>query len=585
MLKKLNKNITNLLFNSLYSGCFKSIFTLYVLTLKGFYFYIKNMNTKKTFNKPPKKNITNICYVFVLFFVFLFDSAFAQSNVETPKKLEQYTDSSAQVLSLIYKTSLKESDTLKAILTLQHLALIYGHQGNHKKSYDKLWEALLLSDTSKNDSIKVYVYRDIGRHYSYYRRKDKALHFLNLSLNLRKKLVEQKRFNKNDLINGYLSFVATFREFNDFKSSQVYLDSCATYLNNTVRNRDKAFFNFEYGVLLNHQKKYKEALLHFDKSLNWFSEKLPAYRVIINTYKGDSYRALNDFSKGESYYLKALELSEVYNAHKDFTPLIFERLSDLYLAVGNKDKAFNSLQSAKKLDKLYFDSRSVINLPLLEIQDEFLNEKKRQSIALKEQRIRELEQEEQVVFLERLLLFGLIIFLILFGILFINSIRAKHKTEKAILKKKRELEAQKNKELIELKNKELATSVIKLIEKDTFIDKLKNKLSKGKGDIDRNEAKQIINSISINNLENWNEFETRFVSINKKFYNKLTKKFPELTANDQRLCALVKLNFSSKEIAKLLNMSNESVHTTRSRLRKKLKLSRDVNLKQFIAGI
>ena len=87
------------------------------------------------------------------------------------------------------------------------------------------------------------------------------------------------------------------------------------------------------------------------------------------------------------------------------------------------------------------------------------------------------------------------------------------------------------------------------------------------------------------NLENWTEFETRFVSINEKFYKKITKRYPNLTQNDQRLCALVKLNLSSKEIAKLLNMSNESVHTTRSRLRKKLNLSREVNLKQFIANL
>ena len=234
---------------------------------------------------------------------------------------------------------------------------------------------------------------------------------------------------------------------------------------------------------------------------------------------------------------------------------------------------------------MYFDSRSATNRPLLEIQDEFLEEKKRQVIALKEQRIYQLEQDEKVVFLERILLFGFIVFLILFGILFIYNIRSKHKAEKKILRKKREFDIQKNKEVIELKNKELATSVIKLIEKDAFIDQLKEKLSSGDGEIDRREAKQIINSISINNLENWSEFETRFVSINKRFYTKITKRFPDLTANDQRLCALIKLNFSSKEIAKLLNMSNESVHTTRSRLRKKLDISRATNLKKFIASI
>jgi tetratricopeptide (TPR) repeat protein/DNA-binding CsgD family transcriptional regulator len=516
----------------------------------------------------------------------MFGSLYAQENKnQTLKELVQYSDSSAQVLKQLYEASLKSSDTLEAIIALEKLALVYSHEGNHKKSYDYLWQALLLADDSKMYDLKALIYRDIGRHYSYFKRKNKSLKFLNLSLSLRKDLVKNGKIKDEELINGYLAFVATYRELNDFESAKKYLDSAANFMVASTSPRNKAFYDFEHGVILNTQGKYKEALKKFDNSLVLFSQQVPAYRVLIDTYIGDSYRNLKEYGKCEYYYLKALELSEKLHVHKDFTPLIYERLSDLYLTIGNKDKAFSSLKIAKKLDALYFDSRSKTNLPLLEIQDEFLAEKERQVIALKEQRIYQLEQEEKVVLLERILLFGFILFLILFGVLLIYNIRSKHKAEKRILRKKREFEIKKNKEVIELKNKELATSVIKLIEKDAFIDQLKEKLSTGKGDIDRQEAKQIINSISVNNLENWNEFETRFVSINKKFYTKLTKKFPDLTSNDQRLCALVKLNFSSKEIAKLLNMSNESVHTTRSRLRKKLNLSREVNLKQFIAGI
>ena len=521
-----------------------------------------------------------------LFSVLMFGSLFAQeSKTQTLTNLEEYSTSSIEFLRKRYKTSLKRTDTLDAILALEKLALICGHQGNHKESYDHLWKALLLADESKLYSLKALIYRDIGRHYSYYRRKEKSLKFLNLSLNLRKDLVDKGEIKEDELVNAYLSFVSTYREFNDFKSAKKYLDSAAKLIVASTPQKYKAYHNFESGVVLNSQGKYKEALKKFEINLAWFSKQIPAYGVLIFTYIGDSYKNLKEYKKCENYYLKALELSDGFNVHKDFTPLIYERLSDLYLIIGHKDKAFSSLKRAKELDALYFDSRSEINSPLLEIQDEFLAEKERQATLVKEQRLQQLEQEEKVVFLERILLFGFVAFLILFGVLLISNIRSKHKAEKKMLRKKREFEIKKNKEVIELKNKELATSVIKLIEKDAFIDQLKEKLSTGKGVINRNEAKQIINSISVNNLENWNEFETRFVSINKKFYTKLTKKFPDLTSNDQRLCALVKLNFSSKEIAKLLNMSNESVHTTRSRLRKKLNLSREVNLKQFIAEI
>ena len=59
--------------------------------------------------------------------------------------------------------------------------------------------------------------------------------------------------------------------------------------------------------------------------------------------------------------------------------------------------------------------------------------------------------------------------------------------------------------------------------------------------------------------------------------------FPKLTRGDRKLCALLKLNLSSKEIARLMGISVESVHTTRYRLRKKLGLEKGDDLIDFMA--
>ena len=69
------------------------------------------------------------------------------------------------------------------------------------------------------------------------------------------------------------------------------------------------------------------------------------------------------------------------------------------------------------------------------------------------------------------------------------------------------------------------------------------------------------------------------------FYKRLRERFPKLTQGDQKLCALIKLNFSSKDMAKLIGISVDSVHTTRYRLRKKLKLPREVSLGEFIGQL
>ncbi|RUA28671.1 MAG: hypothetical protein DSY76_04170, partial [Bacteroidetes bacterium] len=69
------------------------------------------------------------------------------------------------------------------------------------------------------------------------------------------------------------------------------------------------------------------------------------------------------------------------------------------------------------------------------------------------------------------------------------------------------------------------------------------------------------------------------------FYSALREKYPNLTPNEVRLSALIRLDLSSKEIASILNISSKSVEMNRYRLRKKMQLSSSVNLSEFIRSI
>ncbi|MFV0469880.1 MAG: triple tyrosine motif-containing protein [Dysgonomonas sp.] len=88
-----------------------------------------------------------------------------------------------------------------------------------------------------------------------------------------------------------------------------------------------------------------------------------------------------------------------------------------------------------------------------------------------------------------------------------------------------------------------------------------------------------------NNIEHDNDFEifqSNFDLIHQGFFKILDEKHPELTRNDKILCAYLKMNLSSKEIAPLLNISVRGVEVNRYRLRKKMNLGRDVNLSEYL---
>lgn len=162
-----------------------------------------------------------------------------------------------------------------------------------------------------------------------------------------------------------------------------------------------------------------------------------------------------------------------------------------------------------------------------------------------------------------------------------KALRMKHleAEQKIIMLQKEQLE----KEMAN-NNRELAATTMSLIKKNEFLNSIKNKL---KDSQDRGDVKSVISTIDkdISEEDNWNFFKEAFSNADKDFFKKVKNKHPELSSNDLKLCAYLRLNLSSKEIAPLLNISVKSVEIKRYRLRKKMELDREINLTDYILSI
>ena len=134
---------------------------------------------------------------------------------------------------------------------------------------------------------------------------------------------------------------------------------------------------------------------------------------------------------------------------------------------------------------------------------------------------------------------------------------------------------------IENKNRELAISTMSLIKKNEFLSNVKDELKKMNADKNLNSVIKLIDK-NINNTNDWEFFEEAFNNADKDFLKKVKSKHPSLTSNDLRLCAYLRLNLSSKEIAPLLNISVRSVEVKRYRLRKKMELEHEMSLTDYI---
>ena len=133
---------------------------------------------------------------------------------------------------------------------------------------------------------------------------------------------------------------------------------------------------------------------------------------------------------------------------------------------------------------------------------------------------------------------------------------------------------------IESKNRELAISTMSIIKKNEVLNSIKKELKKNR-DTCNNDAIKLINS-NLNDTNDWSFFEKAFNNADKDFLDKIKSSHPDLTPNDLRFCAYLRLNLSSKEMAPLLNISVISVETKRYRLRKKLGLEHESGLVNYI---
>lgn len=160
----------------------------------------------------------------------------------------------------------------------------------------------------------------------------------------------------------------------------------------------------------------------------------------------------------------------------------------------------------------------------------------------------------------------------------------KRKLKRKKLKTDKELALLKNEKLkgeIESKNRELAISTMSIIKRNEFLNAIKDQLTKAEN---ATEIKSVIKTIdrSINTDDDWKFFEEAFNNADKNFLKKVKDAHPNLTHNDLRLCAYLRLNLASKEIAPLLNISLRSVEVKRYRLRKKMDLPHESSLTSYL---
>lgn len=141
------------------------------------------------------------------------------------------------------------------------------------------------------------------------------------------------------------------------------------------------------------------------------------------------------------------------------------------------------------------------------------------------------------------------------------------------------------------KNSELASSAMHLVKKGELLTKVKTELTHVMKVMDNSQAvsevKKVLRSLTDddNMDKEWENFTKHFDKVHSDFVVSLKEKHPTITGNEVKLCAYLRMNLSTKEIAQLMNISVRGVEISRYRLRKKLQLPSEINLFDYLINI
>jgi len=485
------------------------------------------------------------------------------------------------------------NDELGEIKALSNIGVVFFYQGNYSASTKNYLNALRVAEIRKDTIMIAEIRMNLGHNFSVQKDFVKSTSYLRDAAFLFKKMGDIRGAAK--AISGLGTSYFNWRKHD---SSYTYHEEARQLFLATGDLSGVAQSLNNQGEILLLRKNFTDALTLFEQVLSIRIESLERYPLAIAYANlGKAYAGMGDFSKGKLLLNKAIEIA--YEIDSDWlkAEFYFAR-SEMLEKQGLYKEALEAFKAHNIMRDSLFSSEKTKTIS--ELQTRYETEKKEQDLIIKDNQIMLLERDRKLF----LVAAGLILVIVLllgglgFSIFTRNRIRQRKNLELA--EKNRLLEESKRKaaeaELqiakvtqeqmkseLDFKRKELTQLALHINQQNEFLETIREDI-KSAGSADMKGISRDL-EIKLNISKQREAFELNIDLINADFYQRLQKQFHSLTENDRKLCAMVRLGLSSKEIASISNISPKSVDMNRYRLRKKLELDNETDLSTFLSEV
>ena len=490
----------------------------------------------------------------------------------------------------------------RAILLLQESLSIYDSLGNEKGSCRVLNSLGLAWSQNGSMDKALQCYLKVIPYYTKQKMTvNLALVYMNIGLNY-----EQLKKHEQAISAG-------------LKAKEIF-----TSLNDEPRLND---VTVNLGISYQSLNRYDEALACFEKALAYYEKKQNLFGMAVTTTNlVNLYESKMDYSRAQLWFAKALPLiRDVHNTWAEASLFLgravlqynFGKFNETLLDLA-KANSLNITAADPDLQSQIFHSYYLVYDTLRQEQlalDYFkkysalsdslrLKENTRMieeltigfESAQKEAENKILRQDIKASKLKLQLLIGLIVAILLTSFLIIRLLKLQHrnlelKNKQAEHEKKlKEAELEKLSVELQLKDQELVYQTMLRLDLTQINRSVQEKLVpfslKISGKKDQSEFMQVMQEITREaGKDPLADFEILFTQLHKSFYEKLIGSYSALSKTELQVCAMIRMNLATKDMARMMNLSAASIDMTRHRLRQKLNLEQKDNLTTFLMGI
>lgn len=508
--------------------------------------------------------------------------------------IHNHYEEAKDFLNQAVSTAIACNDTLVWAKSLQMMGSLALATGDDNLCLKLNFEALPLFEKLKNKDGLARVYNIIGLYKMSQNETDSAITYFNeaMALNLETGNRQGIIHNKGNLAYLYEVTGKLADAENIYYELLDIMIQTGDSLNLPVIYSDLASLN---------QKKGKMAeATRFMRKAVYIGERTGDIAGLSGYYGnlGEFYFIENKFDSARSFFEKSIQCSKIID-DPELEMMALQFLIGIDTASGHNKQAISRLPFLLALKDTVFSRENKNHLKVTELD----YENKKKSLEIESQQLQlaaEKKQKELYIYLFTLVstILAMTAFIIYY---LLKNHRKKHELlsnqlvisdlqlENSIKNEEiQKLEIEKYENSLKIKELEQVSQALALEQKNDLLNLIYSKIKTSindSGTLSIEQLHGIVISIrtQISGKDEADLFNQKFNQVHPDFYNKLIKAHPGLTKSELKFCAYLRLNLTSHQISNIMNVTNEAIRKNRHRIRKKLELSTDVSLENYLS--